>query len=367
MDEARKKLAATLSELRAVNDDLERQVVSRTKVLKAQYENLRLLHDVSQVSTRERAPDRFVPEILLLIAEHYSFRAAAMVTAPHGAPSATYVFPREASLDWLVPGADPPRGWERRDLIYQGISEAQLFYCRVEDGEPVMEALQHQIAMSLHGARLLKRTLAQDAQRKILVRRLLDAGEAERRRIARELHDEISQLLTLIQLSLDDVSPASAEIGKAKDLLGKTQQEVHRIIYDLRPSLLDDLGLSAAVKWYATNYLVQQGLQVSLEIEEDVRVSPEIEIVTFRICQEAITNILRHSRAENVSIELYVDGDRLMLGVEDDGVGFAARETLGGAGIVGMRERAELVNGSITIDSEPGTGTNVLLEIPLKS
>jgi signal transduction histidine kinase len=141
---------------------------------------------------------------------------------------------------------------------------------------------------------------------------------------------------------------------------------VHRIIYDLRPSLLDDLGLSAAIKWYATNYVSSQGLEVSLEVEDELRPSPEIEIATFRIYQEIITNILRHAGAENVSIELYSTGDELVLGVEDDGVGFSPAEKFEGAGIVGMRERAALVNGTIKFNSEVGTGTTVTLRIPLR-
>jgi signal transduction histidine kinase len=217
------------------------------------------------------------------------------------------------------------------------------------------------------------------AQRKLLVRRLLAAAEEERRRIARELHDEIAQLLTAIQLSLQRAAQRPDEPGhleRAEELLVRTQQEVHRVIFDLRPSLLDDLGLAAAVRWYAERYLERQGLGVELQIdpdlEEAVELPPEVEIAAFRICQEIVTNILRHARAEQVSIELEHAGGRLTLSVEDDGVGFdpasAATldsEGLGGAGLAGMRERAELVGGTLTIESEPGLGTHVRLEIPL--
>lgn len=212
---------------------------------------------------------------------------------------------------------------------------------------------------------LLTTTLDQDAQRRVLVRRLLEAGEEERKRIARELHDEISQLLAIVQISLDDVPAAGDALGKAKALLLRTQEELHRLIYDLRPSLLDDLGLAAAVKWYAENYLAPRGLAAHLEIEEDLDLAPEIEITAFRIYQEIVTNILRHAGAENVSVELYAAGDKLVLAVEDDGVGFAAGTSTGGVGIVGMRERAEIVGGTLEIDSEPGMGTQVIVELPL--
>ncbi|HUP43366.1 MAG TPA: histidine kinase, partial [Thermoanaerobaculia bacterium] len=146
------------------------------------------------------------------------------------------------------------------------------------------------------------------SQRRLLVGRLLAAGEEERRRIARELHDEISQLLTVIQLALErggDGPEAGVDLGKVRELLARTQKEVHRVIHDLRPSLLDDLGLASAVRWYAASYLEPKGIDVSLEVDDALELAEEVEITTFRIYQEVVTNILRHSRAEHVSIELY--------------------------------------------------------------
>ena len=211
------------------------------------------------------------------------------------------------------------------------------------------------------------------SQRRLLVGRLLAAGEEERRRIARELHDEISQLLTVIQLSLERGGGEAAaggaggeiDLGKVRGLLARTQKEVHRIIHDLRPSLLDDLGLPSAVRWYAASYLEPEGIDVSLEVDEGLEVPEEVEITTFRIYQELVTNILRHSRAEHVSVELYRSDGHLVLAVEDDGVGFAPAERPAGAGLVGIQERAALVDGRVDVDSEPGLGTHVHLEIPL--
>jgi len=225
--------------------------------------------------------------------------------------------------------------------------------------EDLNETLERQVADRT------RKLQAQDAQRKHLVRRLLGAGEEERRRIARELHDEISQLLAVIQLSLTDVPEETPALTKARNLLGKTQREVHRIIYDLRPSILDDLGLAAAVRWYAKNYLRSQGLEVHLEVEEGLDLPAEVEIPVFRIYQEIVTNILRHSQAEDVSIELYTRDSRLVLAVEDDGIGFSPEVRPPGAGITGMRERADLIGASLKIDSEPGLGTQVLLEVSL--
>ena len=366
LDEARGRLASTLGELTTLNEDLEGQVAARTRVIEAKYLELRLLHAVSQLSTQEREPDRMVPEMLRLIAAHYAFSAAALVTRPFEGPPAAYVVPRETEIPWLAEGRTPPAGWQRREIAYQGRALAELFHPRVEDlDEQVMGALEHQLAISLHGAYLWKRTVVQDAQRQGLVRRLLSATEEERRRLARELHDEISQLLTVIQLSLHHVEVDTPEMSRARDLLAKTQQEIHRIIYDLRPSLLDDLGLSAALKSHAQEHLARQGLSLSLEIEEGLPARPEIEIATFRIYQELVTNILRHAQAEHVSIELYERDGRLVLAVEDDGVGFDPDAKSAGVGLTGMRERAALLNGSIRFDSEPGMGTHVVVEIPI--
>lgn len=206
----------------------------------------------------------------------------------------------------------------------------------------------------------------QDEQRKILVRRMLAATEDERRRLARELHDEIAQLLTVVQLSLHSTHLDSPDMQQANALLVRTQQEIHRIVHDLRPSLLDDLGLPAAMKSYAQDHLMRQGVHVNLEIEDDLPSRPEIETVIFRIYQELVTNILRHADAEQVSIELYERDGKLVLAVEDDGRGFDPEAKSDRAGIAGMRERAALVNGTITFDSEADMGTHVVVEIPLQ-
>ena len=364
LDRAREELAATLGALQTLNESLEGQVAARTRVIERRYLDLRLLLTVAQLSTQERAPERLVPEILRLVAAHYALSAVAMVARPPGATT-TYVVPAEAVLPWLAPDADPPAGWTRRRIAYQDQLQAELYHpLTAQLDEEVMKALEHQLALSLHGAQLWKRTLAQDEQRQVLVRRLLGAAEEERRRLARELHDEIAQLLTVIQLSLDRVGVDSPDLRKASALLVETQKEIHRIIYDLRPSVLDHLGLAAALQGYADDHLTRQGVAVSLEIEDGLRARPEIEITTFRIYQEMVTNILRHAEAEHVSIELYARDGHLVLAVEDDGKGFDAATTIG-AGITGMRERAALVGGTLSLDGEPGLGTQAVLEIPL--
>lgn len=384
LDEARSQLGTSLGELKSLNEHLEELVADRTRELRSRYEDLKLLYDVAALCAQERRPSRFIPPVLQRISRRFAFHAVALVTTPPDGPQKRYVHPERTALPWLGAAASAPEGWQRRELLYHGEPKGVLFY-RWPDAEdqPAVEALQHELALSLHSAYQLRRTLIQDAQRKVLVRRLLAAAEEERRRIARELHDEISQLLTAIQLSLEHAAerPQEADrLDRVKELLTRTQKEVHRVIFDLRPSLLDDLGLAAAVRWYAEQYLEREGIEVNLEVEEDLELPDEVEITAFRIFQEITTNILRHAKAENVSIELELRRghaflerqkeaapDRLLLAVEDDGVGFEVDEQSGGgAGLVGMRERADLIGGTIEIDSEPGLGTHVRLEIPLE-
>lgn len=205
----------------------------------------------------------------------------------------------------------------------------------------------------------------QHEERRDLVRRMLHATEDERRRLARELHDEIAQLLTAVQLSLHRLTADHPELADANALLERTQTEIHRLIHDLRPSLLDDLGLAEAMASYADDHLRRHGVRVSLEVEEGLPAMGDIETVVFRIYQELLTNVLRHADAEQVSVELYREAGTLVLVVEDDGVGFDPEARSGRAGLTGMRERAAMVNGRITFDSAAGEGTHVRLEIPL--
>jgi signal transduction histidine kinase/HAMP domain-containing protein len=364
LDDARQRLASTLAELKALNEGLEQQVANRTRAIEARVRDLKLLQSVAQLSTQEHDPATFVPEMLSLIAAHYAFPALALVIRPRAGPAVTYVVPAGAAGPWQA--GDLPPDWQRREIAPDSQLQAELFHPRVRArDEEVMAALEHQLAISLHGAYLWQQTVAQDEQRGVLLRRLLNATEEERRRLARELHDEISQLLTAIQLSLEHVEVDSPEMKRARGLLVEAQKEMHRIIYDLRPSLLDDLGLPAAIQSHAQDHLARRGVTVSVEIEDELPARAAIDTTIFRIYQELMTNILRHAEAEHVSVELYERAGKRVLAVEDDGKGFDVNEKFAGAGITGMRERATLVNGTIRFDSEPGLGTHVMLEIPV--
>ncbi len=219
-----------------------------------------------------------------------------------------------------------------------------------------------------------------ERQRRELLRKLVVSQEDERRRLARELHDETSQALTAVAVGLETilVNPTASageikeNLGASKELVASTLSEIQRIILDLRPAILDDLGLVQAIDWYAESRLKSQGIWVMVEtIGEEKRLPSEVETTLFRVAQEAITNIVRHAGAENVTIELGFAPAGVTLQVEDDGCGFdvtaaVAREKNVSFGLLGMRERAALFGGTVEIESQPDHGTRLTVELPLE-
>jgi signal transduction histidine kinase len=218
-----------------------------------------------------------------------------------------------------------------------------------------------------------------DARRADLVKKLLSAQEDERRRIARELHDETSQTIVALAVGLDTVrhagSPqeASAKLDDARALASRALDGLHRVIFDLRPSVLDDLGLASAVRWWVARHLTPAGITTHVEVENlESRLPPTIEIPVFRAVQEALTNVVRHSGAKTVLVQISRERGLLSVDVEDDGRGFSPvdvakpSESGQGLGLLGMRERIEILGGSLTLDSSPGAGTHVSFTVPFR-
>jgi signal transduction histidine kinase len=220
--------------------------------------------------------------------------------------------------------------------------------------------------------------------RDYLLRRILRAQEDERRRVARELHDETSQSLTALIANLATAQaqvPAQAyrQLSDFKMTVVNILKEVNRIVLDLRPTLLDDYGLVAALSWYAKNRLGEDRLQIDLSADVgEKRFNTLIETTLFRVGQEAITNIAKHADAQHVQIRLALESDdhalseRLVLTIQDDGCGFQMQSgkpvwagTEAHLGLLGMRERVESLGGLFVLWSEPGQGTLVCASVPL--
>jgi two-component system sensor histidine kinase UhpB len=210
-----------------------------------------------------------------------------------------------------------------------------------------------------------------ESARREAARTALAAQEAERRRVARELHDEIGQTLTAVTIQAEraaegDPGLASQALQQIADAVQESLEEVRRIARELRPEALDDLGLVNALIALCTRIGAQGELRVRRDLQGRLPILPaDVELVIYRIAQEALTNALRHSAAGTVTVSLTADARGVTLRVADDGDGMPTELPRDTAGIAGMRERALLVGGRLTIGPGPGQGTEVHLTIPL--
>jgi two-component system sensor histidine kinase UhpB len=200
-------------------------------------------------------------------------------------------------------------------------------------------------------------------------RKALLAQEAERQRIARELHDEVGQVLTSVLLELEHAARQAneedaAQFAAAREAVRHSLEDVRRIARELRPEMLDDLGLNSALRALCTAAAAHDELRVERRLELTDAVSPDVELVVYRVAQESLTNVMRHSGASDVVVALNSVGGGLRLVVRDNGRGLGANAT-GGAGLSGMRERAMHVGGWLTVTSPANGGTEVRLDIPL--
>jgi len=251
------------------------------------------------------------------------------------------------------------------------------------DDMSLLNSIGDYLGTAIEQAKLYEGLLRARERYRALLQNALTAQEDERKRIARELHDETSQALTSLSLSLQAVI-GMAEMRGIEDaeFMGRLKtthsyavhagNEIVKLMKELRPSLLDELGLPAAIHRYAKDTLEAQGINVSVEFRgTDERPPLEIEVTLFRIAQGAIGNILEHSAAKNVSIKLDCNAGECLLHIEDDGKGFDVSKLTQvdhsgrGAGLFTMKERVRLVGGSCRVESRPGHGTKVMVKIPV--
>lgn len=267
--------------------------------------------------------------------------------------------------------------------LYLGAKETGSF--DAED-ERLLATLAAFAAAAIENVHLLdaERDLAAAREREHvrteMLGQVIEAQEAERARVARDLHDEIGQSLTSVLLGLrlvedslarpdPDVEDCRARTAEVRELVADALRQARTLAFDLRPTVLDDLGLVAAVRRLVEEVGGSGTPMVDLAVhnlDDDSRLTPEVETVVYRVVQEALTNVVRHAGATSASVVIARDAGKVRAVVEDDGHGFdlraAHRPSLG---LGGMAERAELVGGSVTIDSADGRGTTVRLEVPV--
>jgi signal transduction histidine kinase len=246
----------------------------------------------------------------------------------------------------------------------------------------LLVSIGSQLAVAIENATLYEAVRRKEEASSTFLRQYIAAQEEERKRIARELHDEPAQLITGLALAIETASQMAANqngdlrraLASANALTERVSTEIGRIIRDLRPTLLDDLGLLEALEFYADTRLRPLGIQVTSEtVGTDGRLSPELETALFRVAQEGMSNIARHARAENVSLTLEFQEEFVAVDIEDDGHGFDVEATFARGqdgspfGLMGMRERVDLLNGTLVVESRPGEGTSVRVRVPLQS
>jgi PAS domain S-box-containing protein len=204
--------------------------------------------------------------------------------------------------------------------------------------------------------------------------RLNEALEERAKHIAHELHDEASQLLVSVHIAIDgmvNTLPPSGQqtIGEIKELIEQIETELRRLSHELRPTILDDLGLVPAVEFLTHGVSKRFGIPITLEGDTGGRISPNVEVALYRIVQEALNNITKHARAAHVSIRIRKDQNRIHLTVTDDGAGFDVQTVMGqkgrsGLGLIGIRERLIPLRGECIINSSPGKGTEISVQVP---
>jgi signal transduction histidine kinase len=212
------------------------------------------------------------------------------------------------------------------------------------------------------------------ALRRELLGQIIGAQEAERSRVARDLHDQIGQSLTSMLLALrivENTPPGNAEFTQRaeelRELVTDTLDDVRQLAFDLRPTVLDDIGLVAGIERLVETFRARQGLTVTLDfggLDDDERLPRETETVVYRIVQEALTNVSRHAGTTTARVEFLMSEGHVVVEVRDDGQGFDPEVVAGSLGLVGMAERAALIDATFDVKSTAGAGTTVRLEAP---
>ncbi len=309
----------------------------------------------------------------VLLAGAFAWGAARSVTAPLEVLTGHAERIAEGHLDRAIPllGSDEVgRLGQSLEKMRQNLGQL------IENVAHVNSQLEERVAKRTKELNVANEALKErEAARGQLLRKLITAQEDERKRIARELHDETSQDLAVLAMGLEAAQDAlrggkSPHLDEVKAVAVRAIDDVHRLILDLRPSVLDDLGLVSAIRWYAERHLSSRGISVRCEFGDMVRLPPETETALFRITQETLSNIARHAQASAALVEVGIEGGEVRVAIEDDGRGFdsgavAPSDGRKHWGLMGISERAEILGGMAVIESSPGKGTRVEVRIPI--
>jgi two-component system sensor histidine kinase UhpB len=266
------------------------------------------------------------------------------------------------------------------------LRELRQIVNRIQEGQAEVNQLAfddtdpdiHQLTKALNS--LISQLETSNQQLRVLSERAINAQEEERKRIARSLHDDTGQSLSTLLINLErlekhipvDNNELVSRLSSIRQMTASSLDGLRSIIYDLRPAILDDLGLLPAIRWYARSNLEEAGIQVELNFPDELpTLPPRLTTTLFRITQEGVNNIIRHSQAKNASITLRTQENEVYLQIKDDGHGFDPAQGYNEAirmqhwGLVGIQERIDLVGGKMRITSDPEHGSTLQVNVPL--
>lgn len=291
----------------------------------------------------------------------------------------------------LASAADKVTGFEvgAVDYVTKPLQQAEVLarittHLRLRKMTQSLQAQTVQLELSsrTERERLFTAVREQRAQLRALTNKLTEVQESERRQIARELHDEMGQALTALRINLaavekalppDAPAPSRDRLAEAMQLAEQTLEQIRELSLNLRPPMLDDLGLVPTLRWYVKRYTSRTNIAAELTVlGVEQRLPPPVETALYRVLQEALTNVARHAAATTVHLQLRYDAQSVTAQVEDNGRGFLVNHNTlpeadaAGMGLLGMRERVTLLGGTFQIESAPGKGTQLWLEIPVE-
>lgn len=268
-------------------------------------------------------------------------------------------------------------------LILKEQTVGKIQICSAKELDPysvkILSSIGNQLSVTIENIQLWQEIKKKEKVRKMLLGKVMTVQEEERKRIARELHDETSHSLSSILLGLKvlqevtDEEQRQKEISNLRELAHHTIEEVHELAWQLRPSILDKFGLKVAIERYTAEFKKKYPVEFDLILEgiDKERLSSEVETAIFRVVQEALTNILKYAKAKSVSVIIMKNSHMISVIIEDDGVGFNVESVLNkdpskyNLGIRGMQERVSILGGTLNIESETGEGTAVMVKLPL--
>ena len=261
----------------------------------------------------------------------------------------------EGRYRWFLVQAEPLRDEQGQVIRWFGAATD------IHEDRMARESLEQRMKERTHELQEVS------AQRQELLERLVNATEEERRRIARELHDEMGQHITALKMGLEALKNEGEPVARMKGLVTRLDQTVDRLTLELRPPVLDDLGLAGAIGSLADQFSASSGIHADVHASRlgKRRLGEEIETTLYRVVQEALTNVWKHSSAKQVSVILEEQNGQVQLTIDDDGLGFVAGDEKEGYGLIGIRERVSLIRGTFHVESHSDRGTTLYVRVPL--